>query len=270
LGQNVDMKIDGVIHKMRTALGSPVAYTLEFGDEAVDMNALIGQQIKLSFAGDIFCIACGKKTKKSFAQGFCYPCFMNAPEASECIIRPELCRAHEGEGRDIEWEKANHLQEHFVYLAVSSGLKVGVTRSTQIPTRWIDQGASRAILFAQVPNRYLAGCIEVALKEHVSDKTNWQKMLKNEVLDADLEEEKSRMEDLLPRDLQDYIADSDEITEIEYPVENYPLKIKSIGFDKEPEISGTLEGIKGQYLYLDFDRVLNIRKHTGYHITLDH
>ena len=232
------------------------------------MNPLIGKNIKLSFDGEIYCISCGDKTKKSFSQGFCYKCFISAPEAAECIIRPELCRAHLGEGRDIEWEKAHHLQEHFVYLAISSGLKVGVTRSTQIPTRWIDQGASRAILLAQVPNRYLAGCIEVALKEHVADKTNWRRMLKNEVADADLEEEKSRMEDLLPRDLQDYIADSDEITEINYPVTNYPLKIKSIGFDKEPEITGTLEGIKGQYLYFDFDRVLNIRKHTGYVLTL--
>ena len=265
----IHMKVGGIIHKMRTSLGNPVSYTLGFGDEYIELNPLIGKEINLSFGGDIFCISCGKKTKKSFAQGFCYPCFMSAPEAAECIIRPELCRAHEGEGRDIEWEKANHLQEHFVYLAVSSGLKVGVTRSTQIPTRWIDQGASRAILLAQVPNRYLAGCIEVALKEHVSDRTHWQKMLKNEVADVDLEEEKSRMEDLLPRDLQDYIADSDEITEIQYPVEDYPLKIKSIGFDKESKISGTLKGIKGQYLYLDFDRVLNIRKHTGYVITLE-
>jgi len=253
---------------MRVELASPVSYTLGFGDSLVDMNSLIGKSIKLSFDGEIYCISCGDKTKKSFSQGFCYKCFISAPEAAECIIRPELCRAHLGEGRDIEWEKAHHLQEHFVYLAVSSGLKVGVTRSTQIPTRWIDQGASSAILLAQVPNRYLAGCIEVALKEHVSDKTNWRRMLKNEIADADLEEEKSRMEDLLPRDLQEYIADSDEITNIDYPVTHYPLKIKSIGFDKEPEISGTLEGIKGQYLYLDFDRVLNIRKHTGYVLTL--
>ena len=263
------MEIAGTISKMRTMLDSPVSYTLGFGNEEVEMNPLIGKDIKLSFGGDIFCISCGKKTKKSFAQGFCYPCFISAPEAAECIIRPELCRAHEGEGRDIEWEKANHLQEHFVYLAVSSGLKVGVTRSTQIPTRWIDQGASSAILLAEVPNRYLAGCIEVALKEHVSDKTNWQQMLKNEIADVDLEEEKSRMEDLLPRDLQDYIADSDEITRITYPVEKFPLKIKSIGFDKQPEITGILEGIKGQYLYLDYDRVLNIRKHTGYVIGIN-
>ena len=264
------MKISGIIHKMRTDLTDPVTYTLGFGEDFIEMNSLIGKEIKLNFNGDIFCISCGEKTKKSFSQGFCYKCFISAPEAAECIIRPELCRAHLGEGRDIEWEKKHHLQEHFVYLAISSGLKVGVTRSTQIPTRWIDQGASRAILFAQVPNRYLAGCIEVALKEHVSDKTNWQRMLKNEVLDADLEEEKSRMEDLLPRDLQDYVADDDEITEINYPVDKYPLKIKSIGFDKEPEIIGTLKGIKGQYLYLDFDRVLNIRKHTGYVISLEH
>src|SRR3972149_10601342 len=172
------MKITGQIIKMRAGLNDPVQYQLPIGDERIDMNALIGKRITLKYNNEIRCISCGRRTKTSFAQGFCYPCFISSPEVSECIIRPELCQAHNGIGRDMEWERKHHLQEHFVYMAHTSGIKVGVTRSTQVPTRWIDQGASEAILFAKTPNRYLAGCIEVCLKKHVSDKTQWQRMLK--------------------------------------------------------------------------------------------
>jgi len=253
---------------MRSELNDPVQYELPIGDERIDMNSLIGKRITLKYEFEIRCIACGRKTKTSFAQGFCYPCFINSPQVSECIIRPELCQAHKGIGRDMEWEKKNHLQEHFVYFALSSGVKVGVTRSTQVPTRWIDQGASEAIYLAKTPNRYLAGCIEVELKKHMSDKTQWQRMLKNELTDADLVNEKSKMANLLPDALKEYLAEDNSITAIKYPVVKYPEKVKSVNFDKMPEISGMLNGIKGQYLLLDDDRVLNIRRHTGYVISV--
>jgi hypothetical protein len=193
---------------------------------------------------------------------------MNSPESSPCIINPELCEGHLGKGRDVEWEKSNHVQPHFVYLAVASGLKVGVTRETQVPTRWIDQGASFAIKVAETPYRQLAGAIEVALKSHFTDKTNWQRMLKNEIGDYDLETEKWQIEELLPADLGQYMSEDDEIIEINYPVLHYPEKIKSMSFDKTPLIEGTLLGIKGQYLLFDGDRVINLRKYSGYHIDL--
>jgi hypothetical protein len=193
---------------------------------------------------------------------------MNSPESSPCIINPELCEGHLGKGRDIEWEKSHHVQPHFVYLAVASGLKVGVTRETQVPTRWIDQGASFAIKVAETPYRQLAGAIEVALKSHFTDKTNWQRMLKNEIGDYDLETEKWQIEELLPADLGQYMSEDDEIIEINYPVLHYPEKIKSVGFEKTPLIEGTLLGIKGQYLLFDDDRVINLRKYSGYHIDL--
>jgi hypothetical protein len=193
---------------------------------------------------------------------------MNSPESSPCIINPELCEGHLGKGRDVEWEKSHHVQPHFVYLAVASGLKVGVTRETQVPTRWIDQGASFAIKVAETPYRQLAGAIEVALKSHFTDKTNWQRMLKNEIGDYDLETEKWQIEELLPADLGQYMSEDDEIIEINYPVLHYPEKIKSVGFEKTPLIEGTLLGIKGQYLLFDDDRVINLRKYSGYHIDL--
>jgi len=264
------MKYSGNLSKMRVKLDSPVSYELHLGEEVVPMNELIGKELKFSYEGRINCIICGTKTKKSFAQGFCYRHFMSAPEASPCIIRPELCEGHLGNGRDVEWEQDHHVQPHIVYLALTNGMKVGVTREQQVPTRWIDQGAWKAVKFAETPNRYLAGMIEVSMKDHLSDKTNWQRMLKNQMnMELDILEEKSRLLDLLPADYADYQSSNDEVTEIHYPVEAYPEKVKSLSFDKMPEIEGTLVGIRGQYLIFDAGRVLNIRKHTGYWIDLE-
>lgn len=231
------------------------------------LNELIGQEISFQYTGNIFCKICGAKTKTSFNQGFCYACFKNSPEAAECIIKPELCRAHLGEGRDVEWEEKHHNRTHIVYLAATDVVKVGVTRETQIPTRWIDQGASSAIILAETPNRYLAGVIEVALKFAYTDKTNWRKMLTNGIDETiDLEEEKWRLEELLPEDISQYISEEDEITNIEYPVLQFPNKVKSLSLDKQPLVTGKLLGIKGQYFLFDNDRVMNIRKHIGYEV----
>ena len=258
----------GNLRKMQTRLGDVAQYTLWLNDVPVDMNANIGETLSLRFEGIINCIVCGRETKKSFGQGFCYPCFRDAPEASECIIRPELCRAHEGEARDMDWAEKHCLVEQIVYLARSSAIKVGITRASQMPTRWIDQGATDAIVFARVPNRYTAGLVEVAMKEHLTDRTNWQRMLKNEVSDADLVETKASLIDKLEPELRHYVDPDDTVCTINYPVERYPEKVKSVGFDKQPEIEGRLAGIKGQYLIFDDNRVLNIRKHNGYRITL--
>lgn len=260
----------GTISKMKVRLDETVQYTLLLGNEAINMNELIGKNIRLTWNGDIFCSSCGKKTKNSFGEGFCYPCFQSAPEATECTLRPELCRAHLGEGRDPEWEQKNHNQPHIVYLAASDIVKVGVTRVSQIPTRWIDQGASEAIILAETPNRYEAGVIEVALKDFFSDKTNWQRMLKNEINESiDLVEEKWNIHDQLPEDLTQYFSENDDLTAISYPVLSFPSKVKSISFDKTPIIEGKLKGIKGQYLIFDNDTVINIRKHTSYFVKLD-
>ena len=264
------MKYQGNLKKMKTQLNSPVSYELVLGDDTIQMNELIGKNIKLSYDGVINCKICGRKTKKSFGEGFCYPDFMNHPANSPCIIRPELCEGHLGVGRDPEWEAVNHVQPHIVYLALSSGVKVGVTRREQVPTRWIDQGAWKAIRLAETENRYQAGMIEVAMKDHLSDKTHWQKMLKNVLAtDVDLLSEKKRIRALLPEDLAGFASDNDEIIEIMYPVEVFPEKVKSINLDKVPQVEGVLQGIKGQYLILDGGRVMNVRKHTGYLVELE-
>lgn len=261
--------ISGNLHKMDVELEDTVRYQLRL-ESSVVMNDLIGQEVSLSWSGKIFCQKCNKITKNSFGEGFCYTCFTTAAESAECIIRPELCRAHIGEGRDPEWEQRNHNVPHIVYLAASDIVKVGVTRITQVPTRWIDQGASSAIRLAETPNRYEAGILEVALKDFFSDKTNWQRMLKNEIDESiDLVEEKWSLHDQLPSDLTKYFSEDDEVITLNYPVLEYSNKIKSLSFDKLSEIKGKLVGIKGQYLLFEGGNAMNVRKHTGYNVTLE-
>jgi hypothetical protein len=264
------MEIEGNIRKMRTQLNGVVQYTLPLRDVLdagvmVPLNDLIGGTIKLEFLGHYNSVLSGKKMKKPFGEGLTYNEFMESPIASPSIIRPELSRIHEGIAlRDFEWEMEHHMQPHIVYLSLTNGVKVGVTRDTQIPTRWIDQGAVQAIILAETPFRGAAGWIEVALKEYVADKTHWQKMLKNDVKEGvDLVLEKQTLVQHLSEELKQYVSPNDDITYISYPVNEYPLKVKSMKLDKVPIIEKTLIGIKGQYLIFDDQTVLNVRSHSG-------
>ena len=263
------MEQSGNIRKMESSLEEIIQYTLPLGEHKIGMNGLIGQFIHMEYAGQIICVKCGRVTNKSFAQGFCYPCFASAPETEECVLRPELCQAHIGVARDMEYAKQHCLTEQVVYLSLTSGLKVGVTRHTQVPTRWIDQGAVRAIELARTPNRYLAGRLEIAMKSHVADKTNWRKMLSGDPPDElDLAKEKARLRSLVPGEFLPYISDDEKVIELVYPVEIYPIKVKSLNFDKDPLVSGVLTGIKGQYLLFNDNRVINMRKFGGYQISI--
>jgi len=262
------MQALGLLDKMTTLYINPVQYFLQLGNDKVEVNPLIGQKIKLQWTGKIFCTICGRKTNKSFGEGLCYPCFDNAPENSECIIRPELCEAHNGKGRNPEWEHKHHNVTHYVYLALTNSVKVGVTRGDQIPTRWIDQGARKGIILAEVPYRQLAGLIEVELKKHLSDKTNWQRMLKDETADIDLIPEKERIRGLLPENLQQYVSTHSEIVHLQYPVNAYPAKVTSLSFEKMPSIEMTLTGVRGQYFIFEGGNVFNVRKNSGYEVEL--
>lgn len=263
------MEYCGNIRKMVAFPENEVQYHLPVGKQKIFMNNLIGTPITMEFMGKIHCIKCGRETNKSFAQGYCYPCFTTAPETEECVLRPELCRAHEGVARDMEYAKENCLSDQVVYLSLTSGIKVGVTRSSQVPTRWIDQGAIRALEFARTPNRYSAGLLELAMKDHLADKTNWRKMLSgSDPGGLDLLKERERLRAHVPQDLASYISSDMHLVELKYPVLYYPVKIKSLNFDKDPFISGVLNGIKGQYLILDQNKVINVRKFGGYLIRL--
>lgn len=261
------MKASGNLLKMRAELNQPIDYFLKIGEEEIYLNDLLGKNITLEHNGVINCIHCGKKTKKSFSQGFCYNCMLTAPEADESVIRPELSKAQFGVARDMTWAEEHDLIDHIVYLSVTNDLKVGVTRFHQVPTRWIDQGAVKAIKLALTPNRHIAGIMESYLKKHVADITKWQAMLKDDYnTNLDLFQEKKRISGLLPAELQKYISEDDTIVEMTYPGDYKLEKVKSLGFDKLPIIEGIVRRIKGQYLIFENGTVLNIRKHNGYFV----
>ncbi|MFN5620895.1 MAG: DUF2797 domain-containing protein [Flavobacteriales bacterium] len=236
----------------------------------LDVNSWVGHHIQLAFTGNIHCIATGKKIKKTYGEGLSYDAWLSSPLGNPAIINPELSRIHEGIAlRDREWEEKHHNQPHYVYLSRTSGVKVGVTRATNLFSRWIDQGAVEGIILAHTPYRQLAGLIEVALKEHMDDKTAWQAMLKGEFKDTtSLTTHKESALGLLPEDYFDFISDDDTITHIHYPIDQLPSKPRSLKFDSNPVIEGKLLGIKGQYLLFDSDRVFNIRSHAGYEATI--
>jgi len=261
---------EGNIRKMKVENNNPIQYSIVLSGENIPINNYIGHSISLKWTGDIHCVKCNRRTNKSFFQGFCYPCFIEAPESSECILKPELCQAHEGISRDMTWAEEHCLSDHYVYLSLTSGIKVGVTRYTQIPTRWIDQGAIKALKIAKTPNRYLAGVIEVSLKEFVSDRTSWQKMLKNNVdVNTDLYYYRNKLKSNLSEELKQYILNNENEMCLKYPIDLYPQKIKSINLDKTKEFNGTLTGIKGQYIYIDNSYVINIRKYSGYYFKIE-
>ena len=252
------------IKKMNTELKDLVEYKLDINNSIHYMNDYLGKHICIHWHGKVIC-NCGKILNKFFRSGFCYKCYWESPLASQSIFKPELCTAHLGiEERDLKWEKNFQIAPHYVYLANSSGLKVGITRSSQGIVRWMDQGASQAILLAEVPNRRFSGDIEVILKSFVADKTNWRKMLSSEPSFIDMVHAKLELLKHLPDHLQQYIIKTNDVIQIKYPVIKYPVKIKSVRLDKQSKIEGKLMGIKGQYFILDNDRVFNVRAHEGY------
>ncbi|WP_394179277.1 DUF2797 domain-containing protein [Marinomonas posidonica] len=271
--------LQGQIRKMKVeAIDGKVQYQLNLDDQCQQMNDLLGQRIRLDFSGDIHCIHCHKKTKKSFSQGYCFNCFRKLAACDTCIMSPEKCHFHLGTCREPEWAEQFCMQSHYVYLANSSALKIGITRGDQLPIRWIDQGATQARPIFRVENRRLSGLVETLFKSEVADKTNWRNMLKGSDLVLDLEAEQERLISQLYEGLdslqQEFglqaitdLSDQNETHEFTYPVLEYPTKITSLNAEKTPVIEGVLMGIKGQYLILDTG-VINLRKYTGYQASL--
>jgi hypothetical protein len=260
---------------MRVVLQAPVAYRLTIGDTDVALNAYLGGRVQLDYLGAISCMHCGRATRKSFSQGYCYPCFQSLAQCDSCIVSPEKCHHAAGTCREPAWAESHCLQQHIVYLANSSGLKVGITRGTQVPTRWIDQGAVQALPILAVQTRYQSGLVEMLFKQHIADKTNWRTMLKGQVDVLDLPAERDRLLAQCGADIAalqqqfglqavQVLANAEPVV-IEYPVLEHPVKVTSLDLEKTPSISGRLLGIKGQYLMLDTG-VLNIRKFGAYHV----
>ncbi|MCS5587760.1 MAG: DUF2797 domain-containing protein [Porticoccaceae bacterium] len=267
--------VSGHLSKMQVQLAEQVQYLLPLDDQRLPLNQLLGKPVRLEYLGDIHCIHCGRRSKKSFSQGYCYPCFRKLPQCDTCIMSPEKCHYHQGTCRDPAWGEQYCFADHFVYLANSSGVKVGITRGSQVPTRWIDQGATQALPIFRVQSRYQAGLIEDCLREHIADRTHWQKMLKGNSEPVDLAQIRDTLlaqsESGLSMLEQEFGLQAlqrlyhETTVEINFPVLEFPEKVKSFNLDKQPVVEGLLQGIKGQYLILDTG-VINIRKYTAYNV----
>ena len=271
--------MQGQLTKMAGRLiDNQVHYQLTLADQQLDMNALLEHKLKLTHNHTILCTACRRITSKSFNQGYCYPCFTKLAQCDLCIMKPETCHYAQGTCREPDWGKAFCFQSHIVYLANSSGIKVGITRQTQIPTRWIDQGATQALPILKTVSRYVAGLVEVVIAKHISDKTSWQKMLKSQAEAVDLQAQRDHLLAICAKELEgiqtrfgedafESLA-AEQSIDLVFPIAQYPDKVKSLCLSKTPEICGTLLGIKGQYLLLD-SGVINLRKYTGYTVNFE-
>lgn len=263
------MAITGFLQKLKIIFDDPVRYVLCVGEEEVPLNTLLGRAIELKHTGRIRCIQCHRFISKSFQQGYCYPCFSALHECNLCMLHPERCQIERGGCSGADWVHGSCGQEHFVYLANTSSLKVGVTRATQLKTRWMDQGAQQAIELFKTPNRYQAGLLEVILKKFVSDRTLWRQMLKQDAQCLNLLEERDKLLNRAAKELLSFrtlSVNEDTHTTIRYPMLRYPTQIASLGFEKTPVVSGKLLGLKGQYCIFK-NGVINIRKYSGYEIS---
>lgn len=266
----------GNLRKMMASADSngKVSYLLRLDDEQFPLEQAIGQKVSIQFSGQISCIHCGRASKKSFSQGYCYPCFKKLAACDTCIMSPEKCHYHKGTCREPDWAEKFCMQSHYVYLSNTTALKVGITRGDQLPTRWLDQGATQARAMFLVDNRRTSGLVETLFKDEVADKTNWRNMLKGSDLNIDLAAEQERLINRLWEGLDSLqnefglqaiqeLGDDNVTHEFDYPVLEYPTKVTSINAEKTPLVEGTLMGIKGQYWMLDTG-VINLRKYTGY------
>jgi hypothetical protein len=272
-----DVVATGAVRKMKTQLEDTVRYTMLLGEHEIPLNDYLGRQLQLDFRGQIHCIHCDRKINKSFNQGYCYPCFRRLAQCDSCIVSPEKCHYDAGTCREPQWGEQHCMVDHVVYLANTSGVKVGITRGSQVPTRWMDQGATQAKPIFRVATRLYSGLVESLFKSHIADKTNWQAMLKGDAEPCDLEQVRQRLMqecaaglDALGQEfgiqaITELVSEPE--THIKYPVLEYPTKVSSFNLDKTPSIGGTLMGIKGQYLIFD-SGVINMRKYGGYHISL--
>lgn len=267
----------GPVRKMKTELADPVQYTMLLGDNEIPLNQYLGQSLQLQYSGVINCIHCGRKTAKSFNQGYCYPCFRRLAQCDSCIMSPEKCHYAAGTCREPEWGETHCMIDHIVYLANTSGLKVGITRGSQVPTRWMDQGATQAQPIFRVDTRMHSGLVETVFKNHIADKTQWQAMLKGDAQPCDLEQARIRLLAECSGEIEDLqrqfglqaitVLEEHPETRISYPVLEYPTRVSSLNLDKVPDVGGTLLGIKGQYLVFD-SGVINMRKYGGYQLSL--
>lgn len=263
--------LSGHLRELRQKFTDPIQYDIVAGDSSQSLNELIGAELTIRFTGTKCCIACGRKVNKLFQNGYCFPCVRALAECDLCIVKPHECHFANGTCRDPSFGLHQCMIPHFVYIAWSSGYKVGLTRKGRQFKRWMDQGATEAMVIAEVPTRRTAGELEVEIAQFMNDKTDWRKMLRGDSRPERAIEDVFRdvVERINPT-FSDYILSGpQEVKRFQYPrLKGLEVNLKSMNLDKQPIITDTLKGIKGQYLLFDTG-VLNVRKFSGYHVELE-
>ena len=259
-----------------STIGEEVEYKFQMFDvlkelPLIDMCDWVGKELTWKFDGVVNCVVTGEAMNQAYRMGMSQKAFFESPISCPSIINPELSTIHTGVAlRDRDFEERYHNVPHVVYLSRTNKLKVGVTGLGREQFRWNDQGAVEGIQLCVTPYRQLAGEIEVALKEHMNDKTHWLGMLKDVTRFPDeLLELKDECFELLGPNYEPFFSDDDTVHSINYPVQKYPLKVKSLKLNKEPNGTGVISGIKGQYLILEDGRVMNVRAHEGCRVELE-
>ena len=262
--------------KMHSTLGSPVEYQLILDSIKLPLNGLIGQKLKIEYLGESKCLHCSDP--RVFNQGYCFRCTQKLPQCDFCILSPDKCHFDQGTCRDEQFAQSHCFIPHLVYLSYSSHVKVGLTRKGNEKTRWIDQGAVAGLPILELRNRRAAGKIESMMKNWFSDRTSWQKMLKEEApnISALLTARHEALAKLDSMGLESLhreaegelkILSDEEPTQINFPVQVYPEKVRSVDLKKVGSIADRLVGIKGQYLIFE-NAVMNLRKYQGFQVKI--
>ena len=261
--------VEGPLVKLVSAPTDPASYTLCVDTEpakTLPLNAVLGRGVEIRFLDRITCRYCASVTKKSYGEGYCYPCFKHLARCDLCVVSPDRCHYHLGTCREPTWGESFCMQPHRVYLANTTGPKVGITRAGHELVRWIDQGASQGLLMCAARTRRLAGLVEVSFAEHITDRTDWRRLVSRDTAPVDLmglrEELKSKLGPL-PEGVS-WLQGQAPIT-LRYPMRRYGGKIRRLLLNKEPVVRGNLLGVKGQFLLFDHG-VFNVRQHTSYHV----
>lgn len=265
--------VEGRLRQLAASPGRPVRYRIELdeGDErshALGLNSLLGGSLQITFTQSISCCYCGAGTPRSYGGGYCYDCFRTLARCDLCVVSPDRCHFAAGTCREPQWGQAFCMQPHVVYLANSSGPKVGITRQGGELTRWIDQGARQGLVVATADTRRQAGLLEVAIARQINDRTDWRALLHRDTRPIDLPalRDSLRPRTALPAGtawVEDGIVQT-----VVFPVAAYPRRLVQLDFESGGALGGRLLGIKGQYLLFEHG-AFNVRRYRGYHVRLE-
>ena len=245
-----------------TPLITVVEYALLLDEQRISLSAQVGQSIRLKFLGQSTCGNCHVSVNKLEGGGYCKNCFFSLARCDRCFVSPERCHFAQGTCREPQWGESYCMQPHVVYLANSSGPKVGITRADRNFYRWLSQGAVQGMVIAHAKTRRDAGLLEVAIKSKVSDKTNWRRMVSMQPQNLDLLQLARQLQSAieLPEGTQWVSAMIGH--DLAYPIQSHAPAQRLIISETNPELLDNLHGIKGQYLLLS-QGAFNVAAHGG-------